>query len=78
MSFDDASTFVCLRVQEQPKLSTILHDGHGGTVLFSSIENARNTMNSAQSQLAHELQMEYNQQHMQPVSSLIVRSFSDL
>ncbi len=58
-------------IKEQPPLSSILHDGSGsgGTVLFSSIENARNTVNFAQSQLARELQMEYAQQ---PITSLIV------
>ncbi|CAF3837471.1 unnamed protein product [Rotaria magnacalcarata] len=56
------------QIHEQPPLSTILHSGASGTVLYSSIENARNTVNSAQSQLAHELQMEYAQP---PLSSLI-------
>jgi hypothetical protein len=60
-------------IKEQPPLSSILHggggSGSGGTVLFSSIENARNTVNFAQSQLARELQMEYAQQ---PITSLIV------
>ncbi|CAF3470464.1 unnamed protein product [Rotaria socialis] len=56
------------QIHEQPPLSTILHSGTSGTVLYSSIENARNTVNSAQSQLAHELQMEYAQP---PLSSLI-------
>ncbi len=56
-------------IQEQPPLSSILHGGSGGTVLYSSIENARNTVNFAQSQLARELQMEYAQQ---PMTSQIV------
>lgn len=56
-------------IKEPPPLSSILHGGSGGTVLCSSIENARNTVNSAQSQLARELQMEYAQP---PLSSLIV------
>ncbi len=59
-------------IKEQPPLSSILHGGSGGTVLFSSIENARNTVNYAQSQLARELQMEYAQQ---PLSSVIVCLF---
>ena len=57
--------------KDQPPLSTILHGGSGGTVLFSSIENARNTVNTAQSQLARDLQMEYAPQ--QPITSLMVR-----
>ena len=56
-------------MKDQPPLSTILHGGSGGTVLVSSIENARNTVNTAQSQLARELQMEYAQQ---PITSLMV------
>ncbi|CAF4735686.1 unnamed protein product [Rotaria sp. Silwood1] len=56
------------QIHEQPPLSSILQGGTGGTVLYSSIENARNTVNSAQSQLARDLQMEYVQP---PLSSLI-------
>ena len=48
--------------QEQAPLSSILHGGNGGTVLFSSIENARNAVSYAQSQLARDLQMEYSHQ----------------
>jgi hypothetical protein len=58
-------------------LSTILNGGQGGTVLVSSIENARNTMNIAQSQLVQDLQMEYSQLNAQPMSSLMVRSELD-
>ncbi|CAF4070720.1 unnamed protein product [Rotaria sp. Silwood2] len=56
------------QIHEQPPLSSILQGGTGGTVLYSSIENARNTVNSAQSQLARDLQMEYVQP---PLTSLI-------
>ncbi|CAF0858226.1 unnamed protein product [Rotaria sordida] len=56
------------QIHEQPPLSSILQGGTSGTVLYSSIENARNTVNSAQSQLARDLQMEYVQP---PLSSLI-------
>ncbi|UJR28105.1 hypothetical protein I4U23_009360 [Adineta vaga] len=56
------------QIHEQPPLSSILHGGSGGTVLFSSIENARNAVNYAQSQLARELQMEYTHQ---PTASLM-------
>ncbi|CAF0901956.1 unnamed protein product [Adineta ricciae] len=50
------------QIHEQAPLSSILHGGSGGTVLFSSIENARNAVSYAQSQLARDLQMEYSHQ----------------
>ena len=49
----------------------MLHGPHTGAVLYTSIENARNTMNAAQSQLAHDLQMEYSQEAI-PTSLLVM------
>ncbi|CAF3354839.1 unnamed protein product [Rotaria socialis] len=58
------------KIHEQPKSLSDIHHSNGCTTLFSAIENARNTTNTIQSHLSHELTMEYTQQS-QPVSSIM-------
>ncbi|CAF4681847.1 unnamed protein product [Rotaria sp. Silwood1] len=58
------------QIHEQSKLLSNSHHNNDGTMLFSTIEYARNTINTVQSQLARELQMEQTQQ-TQSLSSIM-------
>lgn len=55
----------------------MLHEPQDTTMLYPLTENARNTMNSAQAQLVHELQMEFDQQPTQTSFSTMVYSFAN-
>ncbi|CAF2832485.1 unnamed protein product [Rotaria sp. Silwood2] len=59
------------QIYEQAKSLSNNQHTNDGTMLFSTIENARNTTYTVQSQLARELQMEQHTQQTQSLSSIM-------
>ncbi|CAF1003447.1 unnamed protein product [Rotaria sordida] len=62
--------YIPSQIHEQPKLLSNNHHSNDSIMLFSTIENARNIINTVQTQLARELQIEHTQQ-TQSLSSMM-------
>ncbi|UJR21334.1 hypothetical protein I4U23_024428 [Adineta vaga] len=58
------------QIHEQPRISSDNHSNHTNTILSATVENARNTIHTAQSYLTRELPIDFNQQN-QSLSSMM-------